>query len=374
MANRAVRQANIELLRITSMLSVILIHFFGVGGVMTQSTGVWFAISSTIYAFAMVAPSCYVLISGYFLATSKFRSSRVFRTLLEFFIYTFGIYLLFCLLVYVKNGDVLFSWHEFLTYYLFPVVHEENWFVTCYLLMLLFSPFYNVLLRSLSQRQHKVLILLCLFLFCGIPTVIWNSSWQFVQNNGYSFIWFTVLYFVAAYFRKYGVSKTYLKPWVLFLTYFLCSCISALLVNHEALHPGYLSTDRNGYYYFFNYNFATMFIASAAFFLLFHYVNIRSENTSKVINRLASYSFAVFLIHTHPAITGALWTGIVQTDKWVNSPLMLVVGPLSAVAIYLVCSAIEQLRMWACKPIEQNKTLNAWFAEIDIRSGFNENQ
>ena len=159
MANqKAPRQANIELLRVVSMLAVIAMHFLGVGGVMTRSTGVWFAVSSTFYSFAIAATSCYVLIGGYFLATSKFRTGRIFRLLLEFFTYTFGIYLLFGLIVLLKNGDNIFSLHEFYTFYLFPIVHEENWFVTCYILMLLLAPFYNVLLQHLTKQQQSRLV------------------------------------------------------------------------------------------------------------------------------------------------------------------------------------------------------------------------
>ena len=62
MANqKAPRQANIELLRVVSMLAVIAMHFLGVGGVMTRSPGVWFAVSSTFYSFAIAATSCYVI-------------------------------------------------------------------------------------------------------------------------------------------------------------------------------------------------------------------------------------------------------------------------------------------------------------------------
>lgn len=369
MAETAPRKYNIELLRITSMLSVIMMHFLGVGGVMAEATGGWFVAISIFYSFAIVATSCYVFIGGYFLATSRWKTARIFRLLLEFFTYTFGIYLLFALLVYLKNGDNLLNWHEFGTYYLFPVVHEENWFVTCYLLMVLFAPFVNVLLQNLSQRQHKALIGLLLFLFCLLPSLIWNVSWQFLQNNGYSFVWFLTLYVVAAYFRYYGFPRT-LKPSVLVFLYAAASGMTALLVNHEHLYPGFLTEQKNGYYYFFNYNFLTTFVASLCFFALFFHVRIRSDKVGKVINKLASYSFAVFLLHTHPAITGALWHGVVHTEKFINSPWLLLALPLSALAIYAVSSLIEQLRLWLSAPLLKSKRLNARFSEWDRNIGF----
>lgn len=372
MSNRkAPRQANIELLRVVSMLAVIAMHFLGVGGVMTSSTGVWFVVASTFYSFAIAATSCYVLIGGYFLATSKFRTGRIFRLLLEFFTYTFGIYLLFGLVVFLKNGDNIFSLHEFLTFYLFPIVHEENWFVTCYILMLLMAPFYNILLQNLSKKQHLLLIVLTVFLFSVIPTVIWHAAGQFLQSGGYSFVWFSVLYFVAAYFRLYGVPE-HLKSWVIGLVYFSASAVTAALVNHEFLYPSVLTDEKNGFYYFFNYNFLTVFIASVAMFLLFHRVTIRSAKTGRLINRIASYSFAVFLIHTHPSITGALWKGIVHTERYANSPLMLVGLLVIPPVIYALCMVVEQLRLGVSKPVLNSERLNAKFAEWDEDSGFNE--
>ncbi|MBQ2015610.1 MAG: acyltransferase family protein, partial [Clostridia bacterium] len=238
---KAPRQANIELLRVVSMLAVIAMHFLGVGGVMTSSSGVWFVVASTFYSFAIAATSCYVLIGGYFLATSKFRTGRIFRLLLEFFTYTFGIYLLFGLAVYLKNGDNIFSLHEFLTFYLFPIVHEENWFVTCYILMLLMAPFYNILLQNLTKQQHLLLIVLTVFLFSVVPTVIWHAAGQFLQSGGYSFVWFSVLYFVAAYFRLYGVPE-HLKSYQLLQKagkeeYSLLLTIAGLLIVLMMLLP-----------------------------------------------------------------------------------------------------------------------------------------
>lgn len=365
------RQANIELLRIVAMLAIIAMHFLGVGGVMTASSGPWFVVSSTIYSFAIAATSCYVLIGGYFLASSKFRSQRIFRLLLEFLTYAFGIYLIFGLAVLLKNGTNLFTWHDFYRFYLFPIVHEENWFVTCYLLMLLFAPFYNILIEHLTKQQHLLLIGLCLFLFSGIPSIIWHAAEQFLQSGGYSFVWFSVLYLVAAYFRLYG-TPTYLRTWLLALIGILASGVTATLVNHEFLYPSTLTAEKNSYYFFFNYNFLTVFVSSVAVFLLFHRVTIHSAKAARTINKIASYSFAVFLIHTHPSITGFLWHSLVHTERFVNSPLMLVGILVLPPVLYAFCMLLEQLRLWCFRPVLKSKRLQAKFDAIDERTGFND--
>jgi len=50
---------------------------------------------------------------------------------------------------------------------LLPFSTNEFWFFTCYLLILLFSPYLNGFVDRSSQRQFKKLLTaLCLFSFC----------------------------------------------------------------------------------------------------------------------------------------------------------------------------------------------------------------
>ena len=82
-------------------------------------------------------------------------------------------------------------------------------------------------------------------------------------------------------------------------------------------------------------------------------------------------TLAVFLIHTHPRSPGAL-KGIVHTERYVDSPLMLVGLLIIPPVIYALCMVVEQLRLWITKPVLNSERLNAKFAEWDERSEFNE--
>ena len=74
------RQSNMELLRVVAMLMIITLHYLDKGKVLPE-----FAAMSTtnhyiawlLEAFCFVAVNIYVLISGYFLTTSKFTFKKL---------------------------------------------------------------------------------------------------------------------------------------------------------------------------------------------------------------------------------------------------------------------------------------------------------
>lgn len=365
---KKVRMANVELLRIIAMLNVIVLHFLGVGGVLTGSTGPYFYIASAIYSFAIVSTNVYVLISGYFTVTSTFRTSRIFKILLEFVTYALGIYLVYCLVMHFALDIDTFSVRDLTRTYLFPVINEENWFVTSFVLIMLLSPFYNILIRALSRKQFSVLIIGITVLFSFVPTVVPFASWQLGQGNGYTFVWFTVLYFIAAYLRLYGLPKAWTKP-KLIAAYIVTSLITFAAVILEHDHPGVLTEERNSYYFFFNYNSILVLIASLCIFALFLKFEINNEKLVKVINRIASYSFAVFLIHTHPAIADILWFQGVKTSLVVDTLRFIPVMIVSAIVIYALCSIIEQFRLIIFSPVLKSQKLQDFFNELDKKLG-----
>lgn len=127
-------------------------------------------------------------------------------------------------------------------------------------------------------------------------------AWTFV-NNGYSFIWFYTLYFMAAYFRKYRVTV----PSGLCLVAYLAASAAglfnrmlALRVENALYLNGFVNTV-NGYQ-----ALATV-IASAAMFLLFQNIRIRSDYWRRWVFRLAPLSFGVYLLHDSDFTRALLW-------------------------------------------------------------------
>ena len=252
-----------------------------------------------LFILARVSTNCFVMLSGYYLSERKgpVHAGRLFRIGAQVWFYSM---LTFC--VAVKAGAVPLSAVALLRA-LLPLTSNGYWFASAYFLMYLSVPVLNAVVQSLDRRQYKTLLLVALLLQSVWGTLFyWATDATFV-NNGYSFIWFYTLYFMAAYFRKYRVTV----PSGLCLLAYLAASAAGLfnrmlaLRVENALHLNGFVNTVNGYQ-----ALATV-IASAAMFLLFQNIRIRSDYWRRWVFRLAPLSFGVYLLHDSDFTRALLW-------------------------------------------------------------------
>ena len=295
------RHSGFETMRILSMVMIVLMHGIGHGGLGSAapqgSAAFW--IYWLLFILARVSTNCFVMISGYYLSERKgpVHAGRLFRIGAQVWFYSM---LTFC--VAVKAGVVSLSTVTLLRA-LLPLTSNGYWFASAYFLMYLSVPVLNAVVQSLDRRQYKTLLLAALLLQSVWGTLFyWATDATFV-NNGYSFIWFYTLYFVAAYFRKYRVT---VPSGLCLLAYLAASAAGlfnrmlALKVEND-LHLNGLTNTVSGYQ-----ALATV-IASAALFLLFQNIHIRSHYWRRWVFRLAPMSFGVYLLHDSGFTRALLW-------------------------------------------------------------------
>ena len=295
------RHSGFETMRILSMVMIVLMHGIGHGGLGSAAPqgSVAFWIYWLLFILARVSTNCFVMLSGYYLSERKgpVHAGRLFRIGAQVWFYSM---LTFC--VAVKAGAVPLSAVALLRA-LLPLTSNGYWFASAYFLMYLSVPVLNAVVQSLDRRQYKTLLLVALLLQSVWGTLFyWATDATFV-NNGYSFIWFYTLYFMAAYFRKYRVTV----PSGLCLLAYLAASAAGLfnrmlaLRVENALHLNGFVNTVNGYQ-----ALATV-IASAAIFLLFQNIRIRSDYWRRWVFRLAPLSFGVYLLHDSDFTRALLW-------------------------------------------------------------------
>ena len=198
------RHSGFETMRILSMVMIVLMHGIGHGGLGSAapqgSAAFW--IYWLLFILARVSTNCFVMLSGYYLSERKgaVRAGRLFRIGAQVWFYSM---LTFC--VAVKAGAVPLSAISLLRA-LLPLTSNGYWFASAYFLMYLSVPVLNAVVQSLDRRQYKTLLLVALLLQSVWGTLFYWATDETFVNNGYSFIWFYTLYFMAAYFRKYRVT------------------------------------------------------------------------------------------------------------------------------------------------------------------------
>ena len=141
-----VRNSNIELLRIVSMLMIVILHFLMHGQILKWSAfgSKEYAIYWMIEAFVFVSVNAFVLISGYFLCLSKFKVSRLMKIWFQVLFYS-----IICTICCMAIGGVSI---KSLFKAIVPLTAKQYWFATTYVLMILFSRWiYN--LSATAPRQ-----------------------------------------------------------------------------------------------------------------------------------------------------------------------------------------------------------------------------
>lgn len=87
------RQANMELLRILSMLMIIVLHCLGKSGILKAEAGAWnMGVTWFLEALCAGAVNVYILISGYFSVRSVFKIKKIFMLWLQVAFYSVWIY------------------------------------------------------------------------------------------------------------------------------------------------------------------------------------------------------------------------------------------------------------------------------------------
>ena len=111
------------------------------------------------------------------------------------------------ILLFIPGANVNFSVKELIGYAL-PILTNQYWFFTYYVLLIVLAPMLNLFIKNVTREQLKKSLSILLIIFSIVPTFnIFKDSFR--TNGGYSVIWFIILYLIASYIRLYGVKQKF---------------------------------------------------------------------------------------------------------------------------------------------------------------------
>lgn len=335
------RNDAVDLLKILCMIYVVIIHIdiysLDSSALAVRSFPYWFVNASS--TLSMVAVNCFVLISGYYMSQSRIKPRKLVSLWIQVETYSVGLYLASCLLG-LNGGFSL----KMLIRFACPLLTSQYWFFTIYFLLMLVSPLLNVLVKNLTKEQYQKALLLLFIVFSVLPTINIFGD-QFGTRNGFSLVWFMVLYLIAGYIRKYGIRKyrygmAYLGICGMTL---LIKAVCDLLSDRFPLCNIVVDL-------LYIYNSVFMLAASVCLFAFFLNVNLQLRPAAqKVIGAVSGVSFGIYLWHEHPDVKGWLWSRYVDLSDYVGKPVEFALRAVAAlVLIVLVGLAIEFIR----KPVQ----------------------
>lgn len=261
------RSSNIELLRIYAMFFIVWGHLWA--GKVAISGGSFLS-HLLANSLGIGVVDIFILITGYFLISRiEFTFVRFLKILFEVIFYNFVIVVVFVALGVAPVKDLLVC--------IFPLAPTKFnvWFVSQYLALILLQPFLSRLVSALTKKQYEVLLCVMLLL---TTEFIPGFPFGYMYSGGFKLSWFITLFLVGGYFRINGLPAWRGR------VYILLFIVASLLWSMNYL-LGWAKV---------SYNSLLTLAVSVLMLCVALKINIGSN---KVINGIASSTFAVYLIH-----------------------------------------------------------------------------
>lgn len=333
------RNYGIDLLRITSMFSIVLLHILGEGGVGRHVV----PYSSNYYSYLTLrflnefAVNAYAMISGYVMCKSKPKLSRLLLLWLEVVFYSAGISALFILF----DRPSIPSARAELYSMLLPITGNRYWYMSSYFCMFFLIPVLNAGLEKLSGKEIFRTLAGLFLLICVLGSFNTSRNDPFAMNYGFSTAWLCILYLAGGACRIHHV-HTRVRPAAAIAG--VAACVAATVLFKHGM-------DVNRWRLSYTLDWMLMSNVSVtytltAFFMLMLFARVRpGRRAQKVIALLSPASLGVYLIHVHPMI----WSRFI-TDRFI--PLagmhwlaMLASAVLIALGIFAACLAVDLARI-----------------------------
>ena len=302
------RQINLEILRILCMLFIIVGHVGGRSGIESFSS------------FATIAPhavNCFVLISGYFLITSKFKIERVLRVILETIFYTFTITIILYLLGKADLYDIAKSIMPF------APTKFSYWFVNKYLAVILLSPFICKVCTTINKRQYQILLITLLLIGSQLLKVFPFGE---LFGNGFSLLWMIIVFITGGYLRLHAPEFKYwgIATLGLLILYNICNIYAQGLINLK-------------------YNSLITYTLAIATFMWFKNLQIPQMGiVAKITTFIAPHVFAAYLIHEQGLMRTYIVDLLNRFQGYIPNTLYLY---LFGIAVIIFSAFIDKGRM-----------------------------
>lgn len=272
------RNSNIELLRIISMVMVLGLHvnFMAIGEPSTAET-ISVPVSTFFRIFFQqsfnIAVDLFVMISGWYSIKFSIRGMCKFLFQCLFIISMLYVIGLFIGLATLSEREILEC---------FLLAPGSAWFCKSYLALFIIAPVLNTFCEKASEKQLRM-VLIYFYIYQTVFGSLTMSDPAI--KAGYSTFSFIGLYLLARYFSLYG-QRFYKYAWIVFIL----STVGSVLWFYIPCRFGVMRISYMGALY------TSPLCILSALALLTAVIRTRPRY-SKLINWIASSCFAVFLFH-----------------------------------------------------------------------------
>jgi surface polysaccharide O-acyltransferase-like enzyme len=332
--NKVIRESNIELLRIFSMLYIVIYHFF-IHSIIPNSPENNY-ITTPIIAVLHIGVVCFILISGYW--GIKFSINGFIRLFIQCSFYSIFIYLIYSII----NPD-----HFTIKELLVNAIPTQWWFIQIYFCLYLLIPIINLPLDTKSTKKKLFYIVLL--------TIISFVFGQFIPSlsGGKNPINFILIYYIGNFIR-YNISLDLTGKFKkVFLYYSILNAFIffSILLSHNLPSLKFLLFHR----LFFSYNSIGLILNASIFFILFSTFNFKS----RIINWISISILPVYLLHENKYLSSYLYSFITSVQNETENKLVFAFYILGIGIVVLIgCVLIDKILNPIIKLL-QNSLINS---------------
>ena len=352
------RNLGIDLLRGLAMFFVILWHFIGQGGLLDHSEPgtVKFWTLSAVQILSICCVNIYGLTTGYLMCDKPFKLSSVVKLWVTTVFWSVAVS---CVLFVVFPETRTFE--ELVSMFL-PILRGRYWFFTAYVVVILLSPVLNLVIRSLTKGQFRLLLTALFLIFGLIP--VGSLGYDVLRiSTGHHFSWMVALYVIGGYLRRFPIGngeRTYRWLWGYFifaavhLLYKFAVTVIGLdsFCNLLLTYPSPLVVGESiCLFLYFKDSFAGMSKDSPA---------------GKLICFAVPGVYSVYVIHVHPKV---YWNAdiIALFRSWDNWNVLALCAAMigTAAVLFAACVCLDALRQWLFRVLGIDRTIEKLSGRIE---------
>ena len=218
----------------------------------------------------------------------------------------------------------------------FPFTYGAYWFISAYLLLYIFSPLLNKILKHSKPALIRLYLSVCTILWVVVPIIMHND-----------FYYSTLLYFMYLYVLGGAIKLGYVKFNQKYLSAATIVVVIYLIVN-ILLHLKHTNVDLWRIFKYMELNTIYTLVVSIYIFNIFSKLNLKYN---KIINSIASSTFGVYLLHENFLVRPCLWHKIFHVHTLMNNKLFSVEVLLISLVVFVVCVVFDKILSVCFSPL-----------------------
>lgn len=319
------RDSRFEIIRILSMVFIVMYHYSLYGNWSKESLNT-FKIN-LFSPWGQVGVALFVMITGYFLSPKSSNLTDSFNRVKPLWIKTITYsWIILILSFFLKfrsfsNKQSIFA--------VFPVIFDEYWFITCYIVLMFLIPILNLIIIKVDKRKLLYIIVI-IVVITDIMPYLQNTNPNAPLGSTFSTGAMLSPYLISAFIRKYKIKVNAVYSFFIFIIGCMLEYGSMIFlsVRHSERIDGYT---------------AGLFPLITAIGIFCLFLNL-SSFSNKYVNFVASGVLASYLITEHPIFRLYFWHELLNVHQYQNNIYNFIeMGIIIPILTVILCSLIDKV-------------------------------